>query len=105
MININRKGEWYGYNSYRGTQLFNKEKYTPSYLRNLVQAYTSTRKTELKHKRSTYTGHFESDDDVLSVPKICKPSNLTVAGSPFIQLIIFARLNQVCKLLIMNPFH
>jgi len=105
MINSNRNGEWYGYNSYRGTQLFNKEIYTPSCLRNLVQAYTSTRKIQLKHKRSTYTGHSESDDAVLFAPKICKPSNLTVVSSTFILLIFVARLNQVTKLLIMNPFN
>ena len=34
--------------------------------------------------------------------KICKPSNLTIVSSTFIQLIF---VNQVCKLLIINPFH
>ena len=48
---------------------------------------------------------FESDNAVLFAPKICKPSNLTVVSSTFILLIFVARLNQVTKLLIMNPFN
>jgi len=56
--------------------------------RDLVQAYSVTRKIQLKQKRSTYSGHFESDDCVFA-SKICKPSNLTVAGSTFIQLMFF----------------